>query len=277
MLFPHGRISDVQRRMMTTAAEPNVHAVAVEGTFDDCQALVKAMFNDLAFRDRVKLAGANSINWARVVAQTTYYFTAAAALGAPHRPVSFSVPTGNFGDIFAGYGARRMGLPVERLVIATNDNDILRRTHAAGPTRCAASSPTTSPSMDIQVSSNFERYLFEAERPRCRLGARQDGCAWRSQAASSCRGTSWHVCATTSTPRPPTMEEVAACIRRVKAESGYLLDPHTACGVIAFEKSVWRRWTPTHCSRHRASGQISRCHGGDYGRASPAAAPPRLR
>ncbi len=162
MLFPHGRISDVQRRMMTTAAEPNVHAVAVEGTFDDCQALVKAMFNDLAFRDRVKLAGANSINWARVVAQITYYFTAAAALGAPHRPVSFSVPTGNFGDIFAGYGARRMGLPVERLVIATNDNDILRRTHAAGAYEVRSVIATTSPSMDIQVSSNFERYLFEA-------------------------------------------------------------------------------------------------------------------
>src|SRR5262249_41995922 len=132
VLFPHGRVSDVQRRMMTTATEPNVHAVAIEGTFDDCQALVKAMFNDLAFRDRVRLAGVNSINWARVATQIPYYFVAAAALGAPHRPVSFSVPTGNFGDILAGYAARRMGLPAERLTIATNDNDILRRTHATG-------------------------------------------------------------------------------------------------------------------------------------------------
>ena len=158
-----GRVSDVQRRMMTTATEPNVHAVAIEGTFDDCQALVKAMFNDLAFRDRVRLAGVNSINWARVVAQVTYYFVAATALGSPHRPVAFSVPTGNFGDIFAGYAAKRMGLPIERLVIATNDNDILRRARTPpASTRCAGVVATTSPSMDIQVSSNFERYLFEA-------------------------------------------------------------------------------------------------------------------
>src|SRR5262249_27379598 len=121
VLFPDARVSDVQRRMMTTATEPNIHAVAIDGTFDDCQALVKAMFNDLAFRDRVRLAGVNSINWARVAAQMTYYFVAATALGAPHRPVSFSVPTGNFGDILAGYAAKRAGLGVDRLVIATND------------------------------------------------------------------------------------------------------------------------------------------------------------
>ena len=132
VLFPQGRISDVQRRMMTTAAEPNVHAVAVEGTFDDCQALVKAMFNDLPFRDRLRLGAVNSINWGRVVAQVSYYFVAAAALGSPHRPMSFSVPTGNFGDIFAGYAARRMGLPMQRLAVATNENDILHRAWSTG-------------------------------------------------------------------------------------------------------------------------------------------------
>src|SRR5258707_11488168 len=132
VLFPYGRVSDVQRRMMTTAADDNVHALAIEGTFDDCQAIVKGLFNHHAFRDRVALSGVNSINWARIVAQAVYYFTAAVALGAPHRGVAFTVPTGNFGDVFAGYVAERMGLPVQRLVIATNVNDILGRTLATG-------------------------------------------------------------------------------------------------------------------------------------------------
>ncbi len=243
LLFPHGRVSDVQRRMMTTATEPNVHAVAIEGTFDDCQALVKAMFNDLAFRDRVALAGVNSINWARVAAQVTYYFVAAAALGAPHRPVSFAVPTGNFGDIFAGYAARRMGLPIERLVIATNDNDILRRTWADGVYEVRTVTPTTSPSMDIQVSSNFERYLFEASHRddawvRGRMGAlAQSGRFELSSQVST--GLRADFDAATA-----TMDEVATCIRRVKAESGYLLDPHTACGVVAFEKTPQQATTP---------------------------------
>jgi threonine synthase len=194
------------------------------------------MFNDLAFRDRVRLAGVNSINWARVAAQIAYYFVAAAALGAPHRPVSFSVPTGNFGDIFAGYAARRMGLPVERLVIATNDNDILRRTHAGGVYEVRGVTPTTSPSMDIQVASNFERWLFEASgrdaaSVRGSMGAlRQSGrfelsgevaAAMRADFGAASAGQG----------------EVAACIRRVQAESGYLLDPHSACGVVAAGKA----------------------------------------
>ena len=162
VLFPQGRISDVQRRMMTTATEPNVHAVAVEGTFDDCQALVKAMFNDLAFRDRVQLAAVNSINWGRIVAQLTYYFVAGAALGSPSRPMVFSVPTGNFGDVFAGWCAKAIGLPAERLVIATNENDILHRAWSTGMYTLSDVVATTSPSMDIQISSNFERFLFEA-------------------------------------------------------------------------------------------------------------------
>ena len=164
VLFPHGRISEVQRRMMTTAPEGNVHAVAVEGTFDDCQALVKAMFNHHAFRDGVSLSGVNSINWARIVAQTVYYFTAAAALGAPHRKIAFTVPTGNFGDVYAGYVAQKMGLPVDRLMVATNINDILARTFATGTYEVRGVQATTSPSMDIQVSSNFERLLFDAYR-----------------------------------------------------------------------------------------------------------------
>ena len=148
--------------MMTTANDNNVHALAVEGTFDDCQALVKGLFNHHAFRDRVRLSGVNSINWARIVAQVVYYFTAAATLGAPHRKVAFTVPTGNFGDVFAGYVAERMGLPVDRLVIATNVNDILARTLATGTYDLRDVVATSSPSMDIQVSSNFERLLFEA-------------------------------------------------------------------------------------------------------------------
>lgn len=161
IMYPDGRVSDVQRRQMTTPAESNVHAIAVDGDFDDCQALLKDMFNDFAFRDRVQLAGVNSINWARVVAQIVYYFTAGVAVGAPGRRVSFTVPTGNFGDIFAGYAAKQMGLPIDRLVIATNQNDILHRTLQSGDHSKAGVTPSISPSMDIQVSSNFERLVFE--------------------------------------------------------------------------------------------------------------------
>src|SRR5438067_2789031 len=162
VLFPHGRISDVQRRMITTATDDNVHALAIQGTFDDCQAIVKGMFNHHAFRDQVRLSGVNSINFARIVAQVVYYFTAAVALGAPHRKVAFTVPTGNFGNVFAGYAAMRMGLPVERLVVATNVNDILVRTLTTGIYEVRDVTATASPSMDIQVSSNFERLLFDA-------------------------------------------------------------------------------------------------------------------
>jgi threonine synthase len=162
ILYPQGRVSDVQRRQMTTPVEDNVHALALAGDFDDCQARVKDMFNDFAFRDRVRLAGVNSINWARVLAQVVYYFSAATALGAPHRPVSFTVPTGNFGDIFAGDIARRMGLPIDKLVVATNQNDILDRALRGGDYRMNGVQPSISPSMDIQISSNFERALFDA-------------------------------------------------------------------------------------------------------------------
>jgi threonine synthase len=162
ILYPNGRVSDVQRRQMTTVTAPNAHALAVEGDFDDCQARLKDMFNDFTFRDEVALAGVNSINFARVLAQVVYYFTAAVSLGAPHRSISFCVPTGNFGDIFAGYLAKRMGLPIEHLIIATNQNDILDRALRSGDYTMAGVAPSISPSMDIQVSSNFERALFDA-------------------------------------------------------------------------------------------------------------------
>jgi threonine synthase len=155
VLFPQGRVSDVQQRRMTTTTAGNVHALAIDGTFDDCQAIVKAMFNHAAFRDRVRLSGVNSINWARIVAQTAYYFTAAVSLGAPHRKIAFTVPTGNFGDVYAGYVAQCLGLPIDRLVIATNVNDILARTLASGSYELRDVVATSSPSMDIQVSSNF--------------------------------------------------------------------------------------------------------------------------
>jgi threonine synthase len=217
--------------------------VAVEGTFDDCQALVKAMFNDLAFRDRVRLAGVNSINWARIVAQIGYYFVAAVALGAPHRRVSFAVPTGNFGDIFAGYAARRLGLGVDRLVIATNANDILARAHKTGVYEVREVAATSSPSMDIQISSNFERYLFEAaDRDpawlRARMGAlRQSGrFELGAKALAQLREDFDAASASES--------EVADCIRRVRRDSGTMLDTHTACGVIAATKTLHDRSTP---------------------------------
>jgi threonine synthase len=173
MLHPEGRVSDVQRRQMTTVGAPNVHNIAIRGDFDTAQALVKAMFNDAAFAGRFRLSAVNSINWARLMAQVVYYFYAAVRLGAPARAVAFSVPTGNFGDVFAGYVAAKMGLPVARLVVATNVNDILARALASGDYSSRQVVPTATPSMDIQVSSNFERLLFD-------LGGR-DGAALAGQ------------------------------------------------------------------------------------------------
>lgn len=164
MLHPKGRISEVQRRQMTTVLASNVHNIAIEGDFDAAQALVKAMFKDASFSTRFQLAAVNSINWARLAVQVVYYFYAAARLGAPHREVAFSVPTGNFGCVYAGYVAKKMGLPVARLIVATNVNDILHRALAEGDYSASAVTPTVSPSMDIQVSSNFERLLFDLYR-----------------------------------------------------------------------------------------------------------------
>ena len=234
-LYPHGRISDVQRRMMTTPTEDNVHAVAIEGTFDDCQAIVKGLFNHHAFRDRVKLSGVNSINWARIVAQVVYYFTTAVSLGAPHRKVAFTVPTGNFGDIFAGYVAQRMGLPIERLVIATNVNDILARTIKTGTYEVRGVTPTASPSMDIQVSSNFERLLFDAygrdpAPVRALMGSLNQ--SRRFEIAAAPLG---EIRSRFSADRADE-DETAATIRTVRKEAGYLIDPHTAVALAVAEK-----------------------------------------
>ncbi|MEQ1714546.1 MAG: threonine synthase [Hyphomicrobium sp.] len=238
ILYPEGRVSDVQRRMMTTPKEENVHAVAIHGTFDDAQALVKAMFNDHAFRDRVKLSGVNSINWARIVAQATYYFVAASALGGPLREVSFVVPTGNFGDIFAGYVAAQMGLPIANLVIASNANDILPRTVETGRYEMRGVEATSSPSMDIQISSNFERYLFEASGRdpaliRGMMGALQQS---RSFDLGTLHARLKHDFKAASASEA----EVADAIRRTEQETGYVLDPHTACAVVAADKTLGR-------------------------------------
>ena len=235
VLFPQGRISNVQRRMMTTAGAANVSAVAIEGTFDDCQVLVKSMFNHADFRERVRLSGVNSINWARIVAQAVYYFTAAVSLGAPHRKVAFTVPTGNFGDVYAGYVAARLGLPIDRLVIATNLNDILARTLANGSYELRPVVPTTSPSMDIQVSSNFERLLYEA------YGC--DGSAIRALMASLAQSRRFTLSAHALAQIRALFaagradeDEVAATIRTVKRETGRFVDPHTAVGIAVAEK-----------------------------------------
>jgi threonine synthase len=237
VLFPHGRISDVQRRMMTTAKDDNVHALAIEGTFDDCQAIAKAMFNHHAFRDRIGLSGVNSINWARIAAQVVYYFTAAVALGAPHRKLAFTVPTGNFGDIYAGYVALRMGLPIDRLVIATNVNDILARTLANGTYEPREVTPTSSPSMDIQVASNFERILFDVhDRDPRPVRVLMASLAHARRFVLSAHALSG-LRAIFSAGRADA-DETAASIRTVLRESGYFIDPHTAVGVAVAEKET---------------------------------------
>ena len=229
ILYPHGRVSDVQRRQMTTVSEANAHALAITGTFDDAQARLKDMFNDFTFRDEVRLAGVNSINFARVLVQVVYYFTAAVALGAPHRKVSFTVPTGNFGDVFAGYLAKKMGLPIERLVVATNQNDILHRALSSGEYATHGVTPTISPSMDIQVSSNFERALFDAYG--------RDGAAV-AQLMDELKQGGFHISQgalealrSDFASGRAAEDQTAAMIARARAEMGELLCPHSAVGV----------------------------------------------
>jgi threonine synthase len=236
-LFPDGRISDVQRRMMTTWDAPNVHALAVKGTFDDCQAIVKGLFNNHRFRDEVSLSGVNSINWARIVAQVVYYFTSAVALGAPSRTVDFTVPTGNFGDIFAGYVAKKMGLPVRCLRIAANVNDILARTLKTGIYEVREVHATTSPSMDIQVSSNFERLLFEASgRDAAQVRAlmaslQQSGRFVLPDSVLAEIRRDFDAGRTDET-------ETAAAIRTAWREAGDLVDPHTAVALAIADRDT---------------------------------------
>lgn len=234
-MFPEGKVSDVQRKQMTTIGAANAHAIAIDGSFDDCQNMVKAMFDDPAFRDGVQLSVVNSINWGRVMAQTVYYFTAAVALGAPDRDIAFTVPTGNFGDIFAGFGAKQMGLGIDRLVIATNENDILSRALSTGDYTLSDVEVTITPSMDIQISSNFERLLFEA--------AGRDAQVVRDLMADLKTNGSYTL--------PTNVREYIAdlfgagtanqaqtldTMAQVYTRSGYLADPHTAVAVRVAEK-----------------------------------------
>ena len=227
----------MQRRQMTTVNAPHVHNIALQGTFDDCQAIVKALFNDHAFRDASRLAGVNSINWVRVMAQISYYIYAGLALGAPDRAISYTVPTGNFGNVFAGLMAKRMGLPIDRLVVATNANDILDRTIKSGRYEVKGVHATTSPSMDIQVSSNFERLVYLANNRdaaavvRAMDGVKESGAfSLASEALQSIRN---------EFDSGATGEaETAETIRTLLAETGELLDPHTAVGVAVARKSL---------------------------------------
>jgi threonine synthase len=227
----------VQRRMMTTTGAANVHALAIEGTFDDCQAIVKALFNHHKFRDAVSLSGVNSINWARIVAQVVYYFTSAVALGAPARTVDFTVPTGNFGDIFAGYVAKCMGLPVRWLNIAANVNDILPRTLKTGIYEVKDVHATTSPSMDIQVSSNFERLLFEACKRdaatvrRLMASLKQSGRFVLPDAMLAAIREEFDAGRADET-------ETAAAIRAAWREAGDLVDPHTAVALAVSDRDT---------------------------------------
>ena len=237
ILFPHGKVSPVQQRQMTTSNAANVHALAVRGNFDDCQNLVKEMFNDAAFRDRLKLSGVNSINWARIMAQVVYYFTAALSLGAPDRKVSFTVPTGNFGDVFAGYVAKKMGLPIDRLVIATNDNDILARTLKSGRYEMRGVKATTSPSMDIQISSNFERLLFESYN-RDPASVRSAMAGLKQSGAFEVQPDALKAIRREFRAGRATEKQVAATIRETLSATGYLIDPHTATGVFVAQKNL---------------------------------------
>ena len=249
ILHPHGRTSEVQRRQMTTAVEDNVHNIAIEGTFDDCQALVKALFNDLAYRDRLQLAGVNSINWARIMAQITYYVTAAVALGIREdRRIGFSVPTGNFGDVLAGHVAAMMGLPVALLMVATNSNDILARALASGVYEPRGAVPTQSPSMDIQVSSNFERLLFEIAHRHPEQVRR-----WMENLRERGRFTFDAGMVTRRNARVPfealavSEAETTAAIAGLYRRTGYVADPHTAVGVAAMMRAQQREGQPMVC------------------------------
>ncbi len=232
MLHPAGRISDVQRRQMTTVIAPNVHNIAIDGSFDDAQAMVKRMFGDGEVTSRLTLSAVNSINWARLMAQIVYYFYAAVRLGAPGRAVAFSVPTGNFGDVFAGYVAAQMGLPVARLVVATNINDILHRALASGDYSAAAVTPTSAPSMDIQVSSNFERLLFDlagCDGPA--LAAMMAGFE-RDRALSLPESMRADAAGLFASARVDG-DDMAGAMASANHLYGQLIDPHTAIGLAA--------------------------------------------
>lgn len=234
-LFPQGRISEVQRRFMTTAGEANIACIAVQGTFDDCQAIVKDIFGDQALRQAVDLSGVNSINFARIAAQAVYYFTTAAALGAPERAVSFCVPSGNFGDAFAGYAAHRMGLPITRIVAATNANDILARAFEEGRYARGEVTSTIAPAMDIQAASNFERLYFEAVRREAVETARAFQ-AFATAGAIDVPPQALAAMRELFRGASVSEDEIRRTILSTLNETGQLIDPHTAVGVAALRK-----------------------------------------
>ncbi|MGP1396391.1 MAG: threonine synthase [Inquilinaceae bacterium] len=232
ILHPHGRVTEVQRRQMTTVPAANVTNIAIDGSFDDCQDLVKAMFNDQAFRAETRLSAVNSINWARIMAQTVYYVAAAVALGVPDRRVAFAVPTGNFGNVYAAYGARQMGVPIDRLVVGTNANDILDRFFKGGEMRKETVTPSLSPSMDIQVSSNFERLLFDL-LDRSAASVRDCMESFRAQGAFVVPAAALDRARRLFSSHRLDDTGTLQTIDRVWRESGYTIDPHSAVGVAA--------------------------------------------
>lgn len=237
ILHPYQRVSEVQRRQMTTVMTDNVFNIAVKGNFDDCQGMVKASFANQSFLNGAKLGAVNSINWARIMAQIVYYFSSALSLGAPHRKVSFSVPTGNFGDIFAGYLAKKMGLPIDQLVVATNKNDILHRVIAENDMSRQALNKTLSPSMDIMVSSNFERLLFDAHNRDGK--AVEDLMARFNQGDVSLNDQAWSYVKENFDSYKVDDDKTCAVIAEVFSSTQYLLDPHTAIGLEA-ARQCWK-------------------------------------
>lgn len=232
ILHPHQRVSEVQRRQMTSALSDNIHNIAIEGNFDDCQEMVKASFADQSFLKGTRLVAVNSINWARIMAQIVYYFHAAIQLGGPQRSIAFSVPTGNFGDIFAGYLARNMGLPINQLIVATNRNDILHRFMSGNRYNKDALHPTLSPSMDIMVSSNFERLLFDMHgRDGAKVTELMDH--FRATGEMSVEDERWTETRKLFDSLAVDDEQTCATIAKVYKDTGELLDPHTAIGVHA--------------------------------------------
>ena len=232
MLHPKGRVSDVQRRQMTTVRAPNVHNIAIDGSFDDAQAMVKRIFSDADVTAKHRIGAVNSINWARLMAQVVYYFVASLQLGGPERKLAFSVPTGNFGDVFAGHVAARMGLPIEQLVVATNVNDILHRALSAGDYSAGTVTPTAAPSMDIQVSSNFERLLFDVGgRDGAALAEQMRG--FESTRAMQLTNAQREGAARLFTSLRADEHDMASAMRWACEDCAQVIDPHTAIGLHA--------------------------------------------
>lgn len=246
MLHPNGRVSNVQRKQMTYVQDKNIHNIAIEGDFDDCQNLVKAMFNDGAFRDALNLSAVNSINWARIAAQVVYYFRAALSLGGPDRPISVSVPTGNFGNIFAAYVAGKMGLPIDQFIIGSNRNDILTRFFESGEMTQRIVEPSLSPSMDIQISSNFERYLFEVSgRDAAKISQTME--AFKQNGSFAADSALFEAVKQQFSAHRLDDEQTQAEILHWYQKTGEVIDPHSIIGVAAARAKAHDPAIPVVC------------------------------